>query len=320
MHSEAWGHRQERHGDERVYGDAVARSLGIRRVPALRTRSLGSAQIGLTRISCGATQLGMTPEIPAEDSFVMALYLTELAHHELWSRGRRTIAQGYRPDAMRIVNLEARYSALITAPHETVCVYLPRAALDGLAAEAGLGRVADLVCPPGVIDPVVANLGAALLPSFEQPAETSQLFVDQIAIALSSHLLYRYGAAIARRRHASAGGLSLGKERRAKEYLAARFGEDVAVADVAAACALSRGHFLRAFKATTGCTPHKWLQHYRIEQAKRMLASPAASIAEVALKCGFADQSHMTRVFTQIAGISPAAWRRNNRDRLAGED
>jgi AraC-like DNA-binding protein len=304
---------------DRSYGDAVARSLGLEAPPALRTRSLPGAQVGLTRISCGAAQLGMTPEIPAEDSFVLALYLSDLAHHELWSHGRKAIAQGYRQNSMRIVNLEAQYSALITAPHETICIYIPRTALDGFTDDAEAARIMDLTCDPGLVDPVVANLGAALLPSFERPEETSRLFLDQITIALCSHVANRYGIG-GKRRPVPAGGLSFGAERRAKEYLAARFAEDIAVADVAAACDLSRGHFLRAFKNTTGVTPHKWLQRHRIEQAKRLLAEPTAGIAEIALKCGFADQSHLTRVFSQFTGTSPAAWRRANQGRQAGED
>jgi len=310
----AYARQPDRIEGGRTYGDAVARSLGIQAAPTLRTQTLPGAQVGLTRISCRAAQLGMTPEIPAEDSFVLALYLTDLAHHELWSRGRRAISQGYRRNSMRIVNLDAQYSALITAPHESIGIYIPRTALDGFADEPdGGGRISDLVCPAGLIDPVVAGLGAALLPSFERPEETNRLFLDQITIALFSHVMRRYGIA-EKRRQVLVGGLSLGAERRAKEYLAARFDEDIAVADVAEACNLSRGHFLRAFKNSTGETPHKWLQRYRIEQAKQLLTVRSASIAEIALKCGFSDQSHLTRVFSKSVGISPGAWRRTQQE------
>jgi len=223
----------------------------------------------------------MTPEIPAEDSFVLALYLTELAHHELWSRGRKVLSQGYRQNSMRIVNLDAQYSALIAAPHETVCFYIPRAVVNSFCDEIGSPRVAHLACPPGLIDPVIASLGAALLPAFERPNETSSLFLDEITTAICAHVIHRYGSAV--RRRVLQGGLSLAKEQRAKEYLGAKFNEDISIAEIASACGLSRGHFLRAFKNTTGETPHRWLQRYRVEAAKHLLLSPSARIAEIAL-------------------------------------
>ncbi|GGF04574.1 transcriptional regulator [Aliidongia dinghuensis] len=293
----------------RAYGDTIARSLGLKDMPALRTRSLTGAQIGITRVSCSAAEAGMTPGVPAEDTFIVALYLTALPHHELWSRGRKAFSQGYRQNAMRIVNLEAEYSALITAAHETIYFYIPRASLDGFAAEAGLPRIANLACEPGLVDPVVANISAALLPAFRAPEQTSTLFLDQMALALCAHAAGRYGANELPRTLLR-GRLTLRTERIAKEFMAARLADDVSIADVAAACGLSRGHFLRAFKTTTGTTPHQWLQAYRVERAKALLLDPASSLAEVALKCGFADQSHLTRVFAKITGKPPGAWRR----------
>ena len=69
----------------RTYGDAVAHSHGLDGSPALITRSLPKVQIGITRIICGPEHIGMKETIPAEDTFIAALHLTEVAHHELWS-------------------------------------------------------------------------------------------------------------------------------------------------------------------------------------------------------------------------------------------
>jgi AraC family transcriptional regulator len=99
---------------------------------------------------------------------------------------------------------------------------------------------------------------------------------------------------------------------RAKEFLAAQCADDLSLIDVARACGLSRGHFTKAFRVATGLTPHQWLQRYRIDKAKDQLLNPALSIADIAISCGFADQSHLTRVFSRLVGDSPAAWRRGN--------
>ncbi|MNE90880.1 transcriptional activator FtrA [compost metagenome] len=69
---------------------------------------------------------------------------------------------------------------------------------------------------------------------------------------------------------------------------------------------------MRAFKETFGKTPYRWLIEYRIAQASDMLIA-GTPIAEIALACGFADQSHFTRVFSEIVGEAPGMWRRRYR-------
>lgn len=85
---------------------------------------------------------------------------------------------------------------------------------------------------------------------------------------------------------------------------------DHSIAHVAALCGLSRSHFERAFKASVGTPPHQWLMRQRIWRAGDMLERTDDSISFIAFSCGFADQSHLTRVFRTIVGSSPAAWRR----------
>jgi AraC-like DNA-binding protein len=70
---------------------------------------------------------------------------------------------------------------------------------------------------------------------------------------------------------------------------------------------LSRFQFLRGFARATGLTPHAYLVQRRIDLARRLIAA-GTSLAEAAAGSGFADQSHMTRVFIQKYGISPGAY------------
>ena len=298
----------------RTYGDAVAHSHGLDGSPALITRSLPKAQIGITRIICGPEHIGMKAAIPAEDTFIAALHLTEVAHHELWSNGRPVISQGYAATSLRIVNLGAEFSSYVGSPHEALSFYIPRSALNNFTEEAGNRPVIDLHCTPGLIDPVVAHLGAVLLPALERPAEASFLFIDHVALALVAHLSKRYGGVV-RRETVRPRGLSRIQLQRAKEYLASNLSGDILVADVATACGLSRSHFIRSFRMTTGMTPHKWLQRRRVEQAKTLLLESSIATAEIAVVCGFADQSHLTRVFTRLVGLPPSAWRREHRGR-----
>jgi transcriptional regulator GlxA family with amidase domain len=110
------------------------------------------------------------------------------------------------------------------------------------------------------------------------------------------------------------GGLAQWQVRRAKQIMSAHLEGKIAIGEVAEACRLSQSHFTRAFKATTGRPPHRWLLEYRVERAKHLLTESDHRLADIALSCGFADQSHFVRVFSQIIGITPGAWRRAFKD------
>jgi len=98
---------------------------------------------------------------------------------------------------------------------------------------------------------------------------------------------------------------------RALAIMEDRFGEALRIPDVAAACALSQGYFARAFLASTGKTPYRWLLERRVSAAQRMLSTTQLSLTEVGLACGFSEQSHFTRIFRNTVGVPPGSWRRS---------
>jgi AraC-like DNA-binding protein len=79
------------------------------------------------------------------------------------------------------------------------------------------------------------------------------------------------------------------------------------LSDLARSCGLSRFQVLRGFARATGLTPHAYLVQRRIQLARRLIAG-GAPLAEAALGSGFADQSHMTRIFVRTYGVSPRAY------------
>ena len=294
----------------RRHVNPVAHCLGLKTAPLLTTRSLPGQQISATHIVCGPEHIGMTARVPREDTFQVAINLTDMPIHEVWSKGRPLISEGWAEDSMRIVNLAGDIAGRIFYPHEVIGLDIPRASLDSFTDEAGGRRAANLSCPPGTKDLTVTHLVRALLPAFARPQEASALFVDHTILAVCSHLVQRHGGGIFQSAAITRGGLTPAQTARAKDLLANNLKADLCIADIAKECGVSRQHFIKAFKKTVGCTPHQWLQRQRVNLVKDLLGNTPMPISEIALKAGFADQSHLTRVFGAFVGDTPAVWRR----------
>lgn len=123
--------------------------------------------------------------------------------------------------------------------------------------------------------------------------------------------------AIRSQRKAGSGGLAGWQRDLAVGRLLGDLTGELPVAELAGSCGLSRSHFSRAFKASMGTPPHRWLVRERVRRAADLLEGTDDSIAGIALACGFCDQSHLTRIFRAVVGISPAAWRRQRRAGIA---
>jgi AraC family transcriptional regulator len=159
-------------------------------------------------------------------------------------------------------------------------------------------------------DPVVHHLGICLNTARSRPSEMSPVCADHIASALEAYLKQAHNV-VSLPPSAARGGLAPWQLRRAKEMLISRLDEPISLAELARACKLSPSHFARAFRQTTGQPPHRWLMEQRIEKAKQLLVDSTLSLAQIAWTCGFADQSHFTRVFAQLVQSSPGQWRRH---------
>lgn len=107
------------------------------------------------------------------------------------------------------------------------------------------------------------------------------------------------------------GGLAPWQMRRATELLRERLDGDVPLSELAAECKLSVSHFARSFKQAIGQTPHRWLVHRRVDAAKNLMMHSGMRLSEIAVGCGFADQTSFNRTFKKIAGITPGDWRRS---------
>ncbi|HEV2707484.1 MAG TPA: AraC family transcriptional regulator [Pyrinomonadaceae bacterium] len=96
----------------------------------------------------------------------------------------------------------------------------------------------------------------------------------------------------------------------AREYLEANYAENVSLRQLAALSHISPFHLLRTFHEVVGLPPFEYQTQLRISQAKRLLRD-GWSIADVAAETGFTDQSHLSRHFKRIVGVTPGKYVRD---------
>jgi transcriptional regulator GlxA family with amidase domain len=106
------------------------------------------------------------------------------------------------------------------------------------------------------------------------------------------------------------GGLTPWQIRQVTRHIDATMGSNIRTEDCATIARLSTSHFRRAFKASFGETFFAWLSRRRVERAQEMMVMTDQPLCRIARQCGFADQSHFTRVFRRLVGPSPGSWRR----------
>ena len=253
------------------------RSVGARSAGQLEPRPMNASEA--TRKPSGPYRPRI--ETSPKDISILLAYLIQLPHHEPWSGGKPLLTAN--TSEIRLATLPSR---------------LARGA-------RGSSHVRD---PHGIVDPVLAHFAAALAAATPESGEINQLLVERVTLAVRAYLADKYGLTASP--PGNGGALTAAQLRSAKELLAANTDERILIADIARSCGLSRQYFTKAFKTATGVTPHRWLQQHRIEMAMQLLGTTSQPIAEIAIECGFADQSHFTRVFTRFAGRSPGSWRR----------
>lgn len=107
-------------------------------------------------------------------------------------------------------------------------------------------------------------------------------------------------------------GLSRRALNRACSFIAENLGERFTLDDLARQAGVSRFHFARLFRVSTGDSPMAYLVKSRIERAKQMLLQGDRPVCEIAAVLGFCDQSHLTRTFRRLTGLTPREFARRH--------
>lgn len=193
-----------------------------------------------------------------------------------------------------------------------VQLFLPHGTLARVAAEADKDGAIDLTERTAHPDPVTSRLLVSAADVLDGNETLDALFRQQLTDLLAIRLLAAYTGKSPAYQPAL-GGLAPTALRRAIERLRSDADVDVSLAALASDAGLSRFHFCRAFKESTGLSPHNWLRQYRLEQAMIMLRDPHNSVAIVAASLGYASQTAFAAAFRRLTGDTPSEWRRRTR-------
>jgi AraC family transcriptional regulator len=296
--------------DPRAIEAVIAKRFDLPRAPTLVARVAGAKlPVVFTHLRSTEARRRQSADVPREQSFSFQVPLTPFPW-DAWFAGRQRSVSGAIPGNAYLFDLSNNPTVGLNTPFSTVRLNISQSALDALAHERGLRKAGGLrAASLGYPDPVMHGLAQTLVAAMEQPGERTSLFADYVALAFHAHVLRTYGdvvvGALSTRR-----GLAPWQLHRARDFIEANLDGDPSIADIAAECGLSSGYFAKAFRQATGAPPHAWLSMRRIERAKQLLGGTQVGLAEIALACGFVDQSHFSRAFRNSEGCSPGRWRR----------
>lgn len=163
-----------------------------------------------------------------------------------------------------------------------------------------------MVLPEATFDNA-PEMAKALQHIAEATRQGDRMAADAAVASALTHLFTdpRYGG---KRSPSIKGGLTPAVRRRVIDYIDAHLAQALTLQDLARVAGLSEFHLQRMFHASCGVSPHVWVMHRRLTQAKVLLAG-RDPIAQIASGCGFSSQSHLTRVFKSLVGTTPSAYR-----------
>ena len=158
-----------------------------------------------------------------------------------------------------------------------------------------------------VEDPWIAQSILALEDDVRCGSPAGPLYGETMGAALAAHLARRY--ADVRQEPAHCAGLSSRVLSQVLQFIGDNLDTNLSLQSLADLSRLDPFLFLRRFKQSVGLAPHQYILHQRIERAKALLGDSELPITEIALRVGFASQSHFATAFRRIAKVSPRAYR-----------
>ncbi len=210
------------------------------------------------------------------------------------------------PGQIHILPANVPVGIRLFGPAENIVVSLSPKLLSDV--RPGPGRANTALRPVfGLRDALIEQLVYALWQEGTSASPDSH-YVQTLAAALATHLVRTYASSPSRA-PARSRGLEGSRLASVLAYIDENIDRRLTLPRLATMARLSLFPFIRSFKSSTGLPPHRYILRKRVEHAKALLADDTLNIADVALRCGFADQSAFANAFRRLTLQTPRAYR-----------
>jgi len=225
--------------------------------------------------------------------------------------GNETFEQRLSPGDIIIVpaGRQLSWSQPENVESHALHLYLHPSFLRATAESIDFDPSQVLIAPQfGIRDEHLHHITLSVFQEMKEANVIGRIYADSLAKVLAMQLVRRYSYLKGLQNR---GGMAPRRLRRAIDFINENLDQEqtVALSAVAQAVQMSYFHFSRAFKQSTGVSPNAYMTEQRIDRAKKLLTDTELPIAEIALRTGFASQSHFTTTFRKLVWTTPKAFR-----------
>jgi AraC family transcriptional regulator len=169
---------------------------------------------------------------------------------------------------------------------------------------------ADLEVKPSFAgeDPLIAHITVALRDELQAGNPGGRIYAEMLGSALKAHFVRKH-AVFGIDPAPTRGDLTRRSLAAVLDYISANLHEQMSLMDLSRVAGIGVFQFAHAFKRRVGMAPHQYVLRKRVEHAIFLMRDPQASIADIALRCGFSSQSHLATAFRRVTGTTPGAYR-----------
>jgi AraC family transcriptional regulator len=174
--------------------------------------------------------------------------------------------------------------------------------------EAESGEDLELIDQWGIEDRQIEYILRTLEADLAAGLPAGGLFGESLLNSLAVYLQRRYGVkpiADVKPRN----GLPRMRLNRVIEFIEEHLDHDITLSALAETAGMGPHYFSELFKQSVGISPHQYVLRRRIERGRKLLHNPSVSVLEAAIRSGFSDQSHFTKLFRRIVGVTPTKYR-----------
>jgi AraC family transcriptional regulator len=240
-------------------------------------------------------------------TYFLCLHLSEPAPL-LWRTNGTSGSKVVGPGSLVLLSRGTHDSVSFPKPVERILFTLEPRVFQHALQEHHTGRDVELVDQWGVQDRQIEYILRALEADLDAGSPAGKLFGQSLTNALAVHLQRRYSVTPPKTMNLR-GGLPSARLKRVQEYIEANLDQEVALSQLAATAGMSSHYFAELFKQSVGLSPHQYVLRRRIQRARKLLHDSNMRILEAGVRSGFSDQSHFTKIFRRMVGVTPTEYR-----------